>query len=80
MRPPSTGSTADVVFAFAYLTWARSRDRGGFMAQDRFAATLLDHPRVDGLLVANQHRSVAAKVLRIAAGAAPPPSRPARPT
>jgi hypothetical protein len=60
---PAT-KTADVVFGFSYLTWARARGRGAFMAQDRFAMTLLEHPRVDRLLICNQHRSYAAKLLK----------------
>ncbi len=55
---------ADVVFTFSYLTWQAAGSRGWFMPEDRFARCLVDHERVDRLIVANQLRSWPRKALR----------------
>jgi teichuronic acid biosynthesis glycosyltransferase TuaH len=47
----------DVVVGLSQLTWRTIRARGMHHAEDRLVQTLLDHPRVDRLLVANQLRS-----------------------
>jgi teichuronic acid biosynthesis glycosyltransferase TuaH len=56
--------TADVVFTFSYLTWQAAGGRGWFMPEDRLARCLVDHERVDRLIVANQLRSWPRKALR----------------
>lgn len=68
---------SDFIFTFTFETYDDAVARGMNRPPDRLLATLLDHPRVDGLLVANPHRSAirrAAKRL-LGRGDAPFPAR-----
>ncbi|QEE61525.1 glycosyltransferase family 1 protein [Salinibacterium sp. dk2585] len=68
---------SDFVFTFTFETYDDAVTRGMNRPPDRLLATLLDHPRVDGLLVANPHRSLlkrGAKKL-LGGGDAPFPAR-----
>jgi teichuronic acid biosynthesis glycosyltransferase TuaH len=52
----------DVVFAFFGVSWAASVRRNKIFSEDRLADTLLNHPRVRRLIVAEPYRSVAGRV------------------
>ena len=62
---PSAG--ADVVFTYSYVSWEAAAARGWFMPEDRLARALVDHERVERLLVADLMRSLPAKLARDAA-------------
>jgi glycosyltransferase involved in cell wall biosynthesis len=71
------GPPRDVFFSFAYASWQTAVDRGMCFSEDRLVQTLLDHPDVRRLIVAETPRSLPAKVLRDQL--APPPRFPASP-
>ena len=48
---------SDVVFTFTFETYSDAVERGMNRPPDRLLGTLLEHPRVDRLLVANPFRS-----------------------
>lgn len=56
--------TRDVVFTFSYVTWEGAQRRGMNFAQDRLLQTLLVHPNVRRLLIAEPFRSLPARVVR----------------
>jgi teichuronic acid biosynthesis glycosyltransferase TuaH len=58
----------DVVFTFTTASWADARRRGMCFPPDRFAETLLVHPRVRRLLVANPFRSLPGLLARRVSG------------
>src|SRR5204863_9058289 len=55
------------VYLLAYTTWSAARNRV-FMTEDRLLQTLLTHPAVQGLLVANPYQSGVARAVRQIAG------------
>ena len=59
----------DVVFTFTTASWADARRRGMCFPPDRLAETLLVHPRVRKLLVANPFRSLPGVLARRISGA-----------
>ena len=58
----------DVIFTFSYVTWNGARRRGMNMAQDRLAQTLLTHPRVRRLIVADPWSSAPRRLASRALG------------
>lgn len=63
--PPVAGRTPrDVIFTFSYVSWEAARLRGMNFAQDRLLQTLLVHPGVRRLLVAEPFRSLPARLVR----------------
>ncbi len=66
---------SDVVFSFAYASWATAVDRGMCFSEDRMAETLLGHPEVRRLLVVETPRSLPLKMAREVLGR--PPQFPA---
>lgn len=69
------GQPSDVVFSFAYASWGTAVARGMCFSEDRMVETLLAHPDVDRLLVAETPRSLPLKLARGALR--PPPAFPA---
>lgn len=69
-RPPQ-----DVIFTFSYVSWQAAQQRGMNFAQDRLLQTLLVHPGVRRLLVAEPFRSLPASLVRrlVRSGPAVPP-------
>jgi teichuronic acid biosynthesis glycosyltransferase TuaH len=65
----------DVVFGFAYASWGTAVARGMCFSEDRMVETLLGHPGVRRLLVAETPRSLPLKLVRDALR--PPPPFPA---
>lgn len=65
----------DVVFSFAYASWGTAVARGMCFSEDRMVETLMQHPGVRRLLVAETPRSLPIKALRDALR--PPPRFPA---
>lgn len=61
-------SPRDVVFTFTFETWSDAVARGMARPPDRLALTLLDHPSVDRLLVANPPRSLPKRALKAILG------------
>jgi teichuronic acid biosynthesis glycosyltransferase TuaH len=61
---PSGWDVADVVFTFSWVTWESAQQRGMNMPEDRLLDTLLDHPGIRRLLVANTARSLPVKLAR----------------
>lgn len=55
---------SDVVFTFTTATYTDAQLRNWLMAPDRLALTLLAHPSVDRLLLADPYRSVASHLKR----------------
>jgi glycosyltransferase involved in cell wall biosynthesis len=55
---------ADVLFAFAYASWGTAARRGMCFSEDRMVETLMGHPEVGRLLVAETPRSAPIKFLR----------------
>jgi len=62
----------DVVFSFAYASWETAVARGMCFSEDRMVETLLAHPRVRRLLVAETPRSLPLKLTRRALRQPPP--------
>jgi teichuronic acid biosynthesis glycosyltransferase TuaH len=62
----------DVVFSFAYASWATAVDRGMCFSEDRMVETLLAHPEVRRLLVVETPRSLPLKLARDALRSPPP--------
>src|SRR5215210_1379630 len=58
----------DAVFTFSLETYNDAVQRGMMRPPDRLLATLMDHPGIGRLLVANPPRSAPARFLRTAAG------------
>jgi glycosyltransferase involved in cell wall biosynthesis len=58
------GSGADVVFSFAYATWATAVERGMCFSEDRLVQTLAGDRRVGRLLVVETLRSLPIKLLK----------------
>lgn len=52
----------DVVFTFTFETWSDAVDRGMARPPDRLALTLLEHPDVHRLIVANPPRSAVNRI------------------
>ncbi|HEU5252498.1 MAG TPA: glycosyltransferase [Solirubrobacterales bacterium] len=65
----------DVVFSFAYASWGTAVARGMCFSEDRLVETLLAHPEVRRLLVAETPRSLPLKLARRVLQ--PPPPFPA---
>src|SRR5262245_14454012 len=65
----------DFVFGFAYASWGTAVARGMCFSEDRMVETLLAHPAVRRLLVAETPRSLPLKLVREALR--PPPPFPA---
>jgi len=65
----------DIVFSFAYASWGTAMARGMCFSEDRMVETLLAHPEVRRLLVAETPRSLPLKLARQALR--PPPPFPA---
>jgi len=63
----------DVVFTFTFETWSDAVARGMARPPDRLALTLLDHPDVRRLLVADPPRNVARRLAKRALGRAGAP-------
>jgi teichuronic acid biosynthesis glycosyltransferase TuaH len=57
-------SARDVVFTFTFETWTEAVARGMARPPDRLALTLLDHPEVRRLLVANPMRDARRRLAR----------------
>jgi len=62
----------DVVFSFAYASWETAVARGMCFSEDRMVETLLAHPAVGRLLVAETPRSLPLKLARQALRPPPP--------
>jgi teichuronic acid biosynthesis glycosyltransferase TuaH len=62
----------DVVFSFAYASWGTAVARGMCFSEDRMVETLLAHPAVRRLLVAETPRSLPLKLAREALRSPPP--------
>ncbi|WP_053226878.1 glycosyltransferase [Solirubrobacter soli] len=60
MAPGPRGQ--DVVFSFFLSSWAHGVSTGSSFSEDRLAATLMAHPDVRRLLIANPYRSLAGKL------------------
>ncbi len=60
----------DVIFTFTFETWSDAVRRDMHRPPDRIVETLLRHPSVDGLLVANPFRSLPIRLARRMGGAA----------
>lgn len=58
----------DVVFTFTFETWSDAVARGMARPPDRLALTLLEHPRVRRLIVANPPRSALRRAAKAALG------------
>lgn len=71
---PASGER-DVVFSFAYASWETAVARGMCFSEDRMVETLLAHPEVRRLLVAETPRSLPLKLARQVLQ--PPPPFPA---
>lgn len=71
----SASGERDVVFSFAYASWETAVARGMCFSEDRMVETLLAHPEVRRLLVAETPRSLPLKLARRALR--PPPPFPA---
>jgi teichuronic acid biosynthesis glycosyltransferase TuaH len=69
------GGERDVVFSFAYASWGTAVARGMCFSEDRMVETLLGHPAVRRLLVAETPRSLPLKLAR--QGLRRPPPFPA---
>jgi len=65
----------DVVFSFAYASWGTAVARGMCFSEDRMAQTLLSHPDVRRLIVAETPRSLPIKLAKDLLR--PPPPFPA---
>jgi teichuronic acid biosynthesis glycosyltransferase TuaH len=65
----------DVIFTFAYASWKTAVDRGMCFSEDRLAQTLMSHPRVRRVMVAETPRSLPIKLARELLQ--PPPPFPA---
>jgi glycosyltransferase involved in cell wall biosynthesis len=68
----SAGGERDVVFSFAYASWGTAVARGMCFSEDRMVETLLEHPAVRRLLVAETPRSLPLKMARRALRQPPP--------
>jgi glycosyltransferase involved in cell wall biosynthesis len=62
----------DVVFTFAYASWKTAVDRGMCFSEDQLVETLLEHPRVNRLMVVDTPRSLPIKLAREALSPPPP--------
>jgi glycosyltransferase involved in cell wall biosynthesis len=71
---PSVGEPRDVVFSFAYASWGTAVARGMCFSEDRMVETLMRHPAVRRLIVAETPRSLPIKVVRDLIS--PPPQFP----
>jgi glycosyltransferase involved in cell wall biosynthesis len=60
----SLRSVHDVVFTFSYETWTDAVRRGMMRPPERLLGTLLEHPRVGRVLVANPYRSALTDLAR----------------
>lgn len=70
----------DVVFTFTFETWADAVARGMARPPDRLALTLLDHPEVRRVIVADPPRNAARRLAKraLGRGAAPFPATAVR--
>jgi glycosyltransferase involved in cell wall biosynthesis len=68
-------ASRDVFFSFAYASWGTAVARGMCFSEDRLAETLMQHPAVGRLLVAETPRSLPIKLVRDRVE--PPPQFPA---
>ena len=67
MADPPTRARAtsgEVVFTFSSLSWGAAAKRGWFGSEDRLALTLVEHERVERVLVCDRARSLPLKLLR----------------
>jgi glycosyltransferase involved in cell wall biosynthesis len=62
----------DVLFSFAYASWGTAVARGMCFSEDRMVETLMAHPAVRRLLVAETPRSLPIKLVRDRLAPAPP--------
>lgn len=64
--PPTRarGASGEVVFTFSSLSWGAAAKRGWFGSEDRLALTLVEHERVERVLVCDRARSLPLKLLR----------------
>lgn len=60
----TAASPRDVFFSFAYASWATAVARGMCFSEDRMVQTLLGHPAVGRLVVAETPRSAPIKLLK----------------
>ncbi len=58
------GTSGEVVFTFSSLSWGAAAKRGWFGSEDRLALTLVEHERVERVLVCDRARSLPLKLLR----------------
>jgi teichuronic acid biosynthesis glycosyltransferase TuaH len=65
------GGSRDVFFSFAYAGWETAVSRGMCFSEDRLVQTLLAHPDVRRLIVAETPRSLPIKVLKDRLGSPP---------
>jgi teichuronic acid biosynthesis glycosyltransferase TuaH len=71
----TAAASRDVFFSFAYASWGTAVGRGMCFSEDRLAETLMQHPAVRRLLVAETPRSLPIKLVRDRVE--PPPPFPA---
>ncbi|HEY4779769.1 MAG TPA: glycosyltransferase, partial [Solirubrobacterales bacterium] len=71
----TAAASRDVFFSFAYASWGTAVARGMCFSEDRLAETLMQHPAVGRLLVAETPRSLPIKLFRDRVE--PPPPFPA---
>ena len=60
----SRGAERDVIFSFNYASWGTAVARGMCFPEDRMAETLMEHPDVRRLIVAETPRSLPIKLLK----------------
>ena len=63
-RPPATRPRGDAIFTFDEITWDAAQRRGMCFPTDRVALALAEDPRVERLLICNQPRSAAVKLVK----------------
>ena len=66
------GAPADVVFTFSFDSWGDAVRRGMHRPPERLVMTMLDHPHVRRLLVANPYRSAPIRLARTLLGQGEP--------
>jgi glycosyltransferase involved in cell wall biosynthesis len=62
--PPSRGAERDVIFSFNYASWETAVARGMCFPEDRMVETLIEHPDVRRLIVAETPRSLPIKLVK----------------
>src|SRR3954447_19262185 len=70
LSDPSAGMGRDVVMLLGYTSWAGAVRRDQIHPEDQLALKLIGSPRVSRLLVCSPFRSLPARLLRPASGAA----------